>query len=292
MKITLGQLRSLIREMAFEKISKVTDTFDHWEDYDPDDRDEEIEKEIQDDIKYREKKKEKLDKYFSSKKWSGDASNLYKFIKAPIWIIPDMNEAVTSGDMRHVEILSLEEAMPSIEQSDFMPEEVEAHLNAGGCVLIIGANDMRQNEWPSPWMVLHAIFDYAEVYNDSVGDFYRKNIDIIRSSVEELEESYPRFWNILVSSMTMKSARDGKIGSERDAAAELLVQSIALRNGCRIKQLSDELIAKYNIPLEDIDLINGKLMELENEVNSLNMKELINDLFTGNILRFEVSSQG
>jgi hypothetical protein len=291
MKITLRQLRSLIREMAFEKISKVTDTSDPWEYYNPDHHDEEIEKEIQDDIKHRGKKKEKLDKYFSSKKWNHDASNIYKFIKAPIWVIPDMNEDAVHSDLRYVDIISLEEAMPTIEQSDFAPEEIEAHLSAGGCVLIIGALHVRKNEWPSPWMVLHAIFDFSESYG--IEDFYDQSIIKILDFIEGLEEKlYPGFFNILASSMTMKSARDGNVGSEQDAAAELLTQSIVLRNGCKINQLSNELIAKYNIPPEDIDFLNEKLMELENQVNALNMKELINGLFTGNILRFDVSTQG
>jgi hypothetical protein len=90
----------------------------------------------------------------------------------------------------------------------------------------------------------------------------------------------------------MKSAIDGTLaleGNNSDLIAELLTQSIVLSNGCKINQFHPSMTdTNMDYTDEDVNFINEKLTELQNLVNSLNARELVNDVFTGNIVQINV----
>jgi hypothetical protein len=287
MKITLRQLRSLIREMAFEKMSTP------------------IGKPDESGIEYFKDKVHKTKKYFSSKSWSQKAQNIFKFIEAPIWVIPSYNLGYISSSRLHV--LSFEEALDYINESNFSPEDVQNHLAKGGTVLLVNATDIRAGFWPTPWMTLHAIFDTAgygvegenlllmtkKVLEDWFDQTLEQEIEELYGDVDsdENQNFHIKFGEALEHTLTMKSAIDGTLNLEtnNDLIAELLTQSIVLPNGCKINQFHPSMTdTNMDYTDEDVNFINEKLTELQNLVNSLNARELVNDVFTGNIVQINV----
>jgi hypothetical protein len=283
MKITLRQLRSLIREMAFERKSKkVANTFNKKilpkeSEYYKRPSEEEINKRFS-----------SVQKYFASKSWDLKADNVFKYITAPIWVIP--NFSFPPG--RYLRVRSIKEALPSIKGSDFTVQEVEQHLAGGGCVLILDASSIDENFWPTPWMSVHAIFDTLEASSGVAYDFLLSTTFAVSEWLENTmyELNFSNFEKILLKSMTMKSAINNKINEDSlyDIGAELLTQSIVSANGCKINQLTPELIAEFELAPEEANFINLKLKELQDFVNNIDAKTLINDLFAGRIIQTQV----
>jgi hypothetical protein len=289
MKITVGQLRAIIREMAFERKSKkVANTFNRErlnrppsEYYTPLDEEE------------VNRKFSSVQKYFSSKSWDLKADNVFKYVTAPIWVIPNFS----LPESRTLRILSLEKALPSIEGSDFTVQEVKQHLAKGGCLLILDTSGVYENFWPTPWMSVHTIFDTPETSGEATGEFNLSTtvavaewLENITYELEENDLNFSIFQKILLKSMTMKSATNNEIPEDTpgDLASELLTQSVVLANGCKINQLTPELITEFELAPEEANFINLKLKELQDFVNSIDAKTLINDLFTGKIVQVEV----
>jgi hypothetical protein len=298
MKITLRQLRSLIREMAFDKLSKMTRTTDPHEDE---------EGEV-DSYKSMAASYRGVEKYFkSTKSWVEKAKKTYKNIQSKIWIIPNFEYS----DIRDNKILSFEEALPIIEMSDYAPEEVETHLDSGGTLWIVNAADLSKDFWPSPWLTIHAIFD-SEILGGAYDDFLKSTVVPILEFLQEVkneerEIGLPKtrshlalFNHILVPHMApdIGSARNGTlpVDSESDIASELAVSVIKRGGHLDIMPFNVEIANKEIKKLivsenheEYVLFFENKLNEFKDLVESLNIDQKFNAFISGKILSIDSS---
>jgi hypothetical protein len=283
MKITLRQLRSLIREMAFDRLSRMTNVSGdaHGAFGDQEISDERL----QTEPGIWAGRKSSVEKYFKSKSWTKKAQGAYKNIQSKIWVIPNFSSGLEYWDSyRGNEILSFEEALPAIEVSDYTPEETKAHLNSGGTLWILNSDRITADFWPSPWMALHALFDDGDAYSGMTKDFTGP-ID------ERLEDEGYDFSDILISHMTMKSATSGKLspGNENDVISEIITQVIQTGGHLKLKPFDPNCCEV----LSDMD--ENELLEYENRLNefksfieSLNIPQKFEQLISGKIFFISV----
>jgi hypothetical protein len=285
MKLTVKQLRQIIREMALEKVSTPAGS--------PPRR------------KSQQQNYQSVMKYFSSQSWQKKAETAFRFIDAPIWVIPTYaKERINIGRLH---ILSWRQTLNTIKKSQFNPQDVKQHLANGGTVLIVNARFIDKGLWPSPWMTLHAIFDdtsgqgaAAELLDNTtiaLEDWVQNSLPeefMSRFDTDDEEASQiflMKFLHALAQSLTMKSARDGVLtGESTDIIPEMLTQSVVSSKGCVINPFNSTNI---NSPWgdytpEEINFINEKLSELQGTVNNFNAREQLNDIFKGNIVLVNV----
>jgi hypothetical protein len=283
MKITVGQLRAIIREMAMGRIAKKVPVKlpDNWE-------------ETPDNIKQIydvEKNSNAVKKYFKSKSWVEKAQKVYKNIKPEIWIIPRW-----ALELRQNKFLSFDEALPIIEETDFDPDDVAELLEKGGSLWIVDAAEIVQQVWPSPWNTLHAIFDTQ--YNDDpdLADFSSQTADEIYSFIESFDIDADYIFMALIAVMTMGSARDDNLSEENpaDVIAELATQ--AIQKGRVVLDLSlfpAKFLEKYPrnqkiFEENSVEEFKDILLEIENFINHLNIGQMWDELISGKILNVVV----
>jgi hypothetical protein len=265
MQITVGQLRRLIREMGFEKKAG---TLTMGGELPPED----------DDPKRVRSAHRAVKKYFSSRAWDQKARAQWKFLRTPIWVIPTFLH--TEDIYARVYHVPWADALPHIEEADFDPGEVQAHLAAGGTVMLVGARSVFKDFWPSPWNTLHAIFDDEH-------ELSPEHAALIEGTTNVLEGWIDRFIGdmyYLTPAMTMKSAREGKLLTLRDCCAELLAQSVISPRGCVLKpyEAGDKTIKGFSEE-ERVD-INKKLARLQDIVNGMDARGKLDRLFRGHVV--------
>jgi hypothetical protein len=184
MKITLKQLKSLIREMAFGGVvGNIVNTT-------PRDKS---------GRRFRDYKGHfrPLKKYHSSKLYKKNAEYIFKNFYSNIWIVPTFNRK--DRYPVRVKTLSLQEAestllqsgiglkpediengmTPSSRNENYRLENIKNHLDSGGCIIISNSESLEKNFWPSPWMILHAIIDdFFTLSNVAYANDFHYNIII------------------------------------------------------------------------------------------------------------------
>jgi hypothetical protein len=266
-----------------------------------------------------------LKKFTSSKKYARDAAWMFRNFSAPIWLIPGWNKNLNRSGPR-LKILSLEEALPGLlesgigltpaeaakgmrpgpENETLRTERINAHLAGGGTIILSAASGVGRGFWPSPWMILHGLFDDVEgskfqkqfllPYKIKLKDWLDDRKFQIEDFVDQIvaEPQYSdnankreerkrelhisnlgnRFFDALGSSMTMGSARSGLL-TIVDIAPESLVQALTHSQGFHLNWDGiEERIAgnlSYFAPNDTriIEYIKESLKELEEFVNGL-----------------------
>jgi hypothetical protein len=311
---SLRDLKTLIREMALDAIGGTID--------------------ITPRTKGGAKKKDPkgqfgaLKKFTSSKKYENDAVWMFRNFSAPIWLIPGWDKNLNRIGPR-LKILSLEEALPGLlesgiglsakeaekgmrpgpENEALRTERINAHLARGGTIIISAASGVARGFWPSPWMILHGLFDdggtraqkqFLSPYVGKLENWLWDRRAQIDNFVDQLvaEPQYSdnankreerkrelyisrlgnRFFDALGASMTTGSARSGLLTVDYeggDIPPESLVQALTHSQGFHLNWdgIEERIVGNlsYFAPNDTriIDYIKGSLKEFEELVNGL-----------------------
>jgi hypothetical protein len=299
MKITLRQLRSLIREMAMGRIAKKMahkePDFSSLEGWD------ELSKENQNNIIVGTKDDfASVRKYFGSKSWEEKAKGTYKRIAPEIWIIP----RTSFVGARDNKVLSFDEALPIIEQTDFMPEEVQELLSKGGSLWIVDAATVQKDFWPSPWNTLHGVFDSQINSDPIIGAFAKRIISQISNIISKYADinNLPMYemYATLVTNMTMKSAREKSLSwrDENDIMAELATQAIQkgyIELSFDDKKFDSEFGWRHEDELNEeqykeyLKKFNESIIQIKESINAMNIHLQWDTFISGKILNIIAS---
>lgn len=218
--------------------------------------------------------KKEVQKFFG-KKFNDDAIKLYRNLATPIYVVPVWSHKMASLDYR----MTIDEDALSLTQYGVSPEraqELEAAREGGATIIVAKAAELSKGNLPTPWMIVHAMFDsiegmpllhdiYSEIYDDGTLQ------DIVEADDEHTEN--------LRKSLTMGSARGGHLrySTDGDFIAEIMTQAILTTKGFVYKPSGDEIVddqlERISSIVKDIRpafeaAIAGKVINLE--VNLLN----------------------
>lgn len=292
MKITVGQLRRIIKE----EIQRVNEApladvgdFVNTTSRSDDSR----------DVRAAER-------FHKTPKYRKDAEATFKLFDIPVYIVPIFTSGGTT--FNRVKVVPWEEAEPLIKESGLKTENIESELGKGACVILSRSGEMVRNFMPSPWMLLHAMFD------DS-GSYLHKNVTIeIQRKISDLQKrgrnmglSVDDVGYGLLSTLSMRSAREGNLNVDTlvDWAAEIATQ--AVRNEMTTRrytfsrpklpdELKNSLVRSLKKSGEYIDendpkaeIINGLAQELRDFVNGLNIRLTLQNYIRGKVIEVNVS---
>lgn len=266
MKITVGQLRRLIREMALSAVSSPISTAPA--------RDEETKNEKQ------------IKRFFSSPKFKADAERLFKHWSVPVYIVPAYSEDYKYLPSTRSKHLTWEQALPILSKTDLDLEQLKSDLDSGGIIFINSATELVANFLASVWMMIHALFDQGRspkemwgVGEKTEGAIRSYVADALKGESSKLKSEFLKAWR---ESITSKAGRTGSWSSDdstNDFITEMLVQAALTTKGCVLKEYEND-----DLPPEQVEKINGILRGLQDLVNSMNVRELLESALSGGIV--------
>jgi len=229
MKITVSQLRRIIKE----EISRVM-----------------IEAPLEDitpaihEPGTPEKNRKAVAKFSSTPAFKAKAKAAFRTWPQPVYMVPAtvvarQNSMIPiSSDRSHV--YEAEEGLDILKsfKLDYEFDKLKDALAQGGTVFINGSAEMGKDLWPTPWMMIHAVFDAANPPRDA-----GTMINQVYSAIELAAAGMAQ--QDIVRRMTMGSARGlpwGKnkrprefqaniLDADSDLAAELITQALITTSG-------------------------------------------------------------
>ncbi len=209
-----------------------------------------------------------LTKYSSSKKFERDAKWIFRNFNSPIWIVPAWDKGIKPQKAR-VSILTLDEILPDLLAESALgltPEEIKKgitpgpdneglraermrqHLAADGTILIAASTGVAKDFWPSPWMILHAMFD------DSPSPFQN---NFLLPYVNEVQvfvaKEHGQFNHLLISILKEREGLGWKPQRLSYSADTSIIRSMTMGSArSRPKEDAFELIFRKDISVESI----------------------------------------
>jgi hypothetical protein len=155
---------------------------------------------------------------------------------------------------------------------DVPEEQLRSITGSGGCVIMSSVGGVNKGLLPTPWMIVHAIFDSTPLdYNDT------KGISSIRWDLDRFRSKINLDTDVLSSYMTTKSALNPNfLRQNNDIMTELLTQEIITTSGVVFKESDDPEITR-------------KLELIKHKIKSYNLKEKISNMFRGRVVLVETA---
>jgi len=262
-------IRGILAEMPFKGVMPVASKRPR----DPND-------DYEDDISAYDDKvtPDALKKFHSSKKFLKSAKHVFEDFPQDIYILPIAADFPYMGRVgvydREEAIKELEYLMSEDEDNEWEEppieginlDEISDKLSQGATIIASFTNSLTKGFLSSPWMIIHAILDNSGQSNsDIIADMAKSVADILYKN--DIYVGHP-----LLKCLTMKSARDRDIGSEDDAAAEIITQEIATRRGFywRMTPAIEKEIVDLGKSPEECKSI---LLQIEDLLKSSGMKQ-------------------
>lgn len=214
-----------------------------------------------------------VQKFFSGKKFRDDAVKYYDRLSLPIYVVPTFNP----NNINRSSFFEPNKAATILSQraqlSDEKIVEIEHALDAGATCWIVCALKLTKNFLPTPWMIIHAMFD-----NERSNVFQKIAPNCLENCKELFNILGPRQ---IHNALTMASARNKKVYGYRDIYAEIMCQAILTKDGFRYNQIkgSDPIAEKANLCLDQIkidvssarknfeSIVSGKLVAVDVSVS-------------------------
>lgn len=222
MRIKLGNLRRLLREAPLADILPTS----NWRSHDLDDE------ETDDSVVAADKKA--VDRFSKTPLYRDKAVKAFRNFPFPVYIIPAWASSVTEEE-RSASYRGEEARHYLLQSCQLSPEKVDelmAELDSGAAVFVSVTTSLRPGFLPTPWMILHAIFDDSSGGGIIDPDLYSGVYDTCseieawaESDVSSKDERDARLSKIF----TFASARNKQLGAEDDIAAEAMTQAIATK---------------------------------------------------------------
>ena len=310
MRITVRQLRRIIKEelnsldqMAWAGNLPIVDAQGT---VDPQD----------DDPRFKEPRLslKAVDKFHSNPLFAKKATAAFKDYKTPIWILPVKINHKSSKfwqpteEGRRYDIFDDPNLAVEALRGGGVPEptlqQIHGILSNGGTVIANVAAGLRTNFFPTPWMMIHAIFDsekikfFDDVYQNVYKMLFTDPISV--PTPKNPDRKLTISTSMLPPLMTMRSARKGKITphSPEDVVAEMLTQEMVTTRGvhfnepestmrnyfttARGMEFSDSTRNLYNA-------VGERLEEVKVYIKSQNLKERFDDLIAGKLIVLETA---
>ncbi len=256
--MTVKEVRELVREVLaeapladihpFQDVSRLGD-------------------EYEDVTKEKDKNIQQVKKFHGSSKFRDDAIKSYRFLNVPIHIVPAWNVPTDPGD--RIVLVDPTKNLDGLENSLDMDPEVVSKLadlaKRGDAVWIVQSSSLMKGNLPTPWMIVHAMFDDNAYHSGQVYKIFHEELDLAFDLADEIFGADLNFGQVL----TMKSARDGNVVSETDVGPEILCQALLTTHGFKYNLTGvatvDDLLVQLDKKLAGVrkkfeNVIRGKIM--------------------------------
>lgn len=179
---------------------------------------------------------------FFGKKFTDDAIRLYKNLTVPIYVVPvwSYKSSNLDGDGKRVaasdDALSLAQYGVSSERA----EALELARGSGAAIFVAQVARLDKGSLPTPWMIVHAMFDTQQANSPTLGKMW---MDVYRAGADEddfVDAFESDSGRLMSKALTMKSARDGRLGAYTDAIAEILTQAVLTTAGFQYNETGDD----------------------------------------------------
>lgn len=208
-----------------------------------------------------DKKQRGVQRYFKQQKFVDDATKLYKNLSVPIYIVPAWSGAQPGYDVGSRATAGVHDTVATLMKfgmSEQRANELEQARKSGAAIFIAQASQLMKGGLPSPWMIVHAIFDDLE---EDTSSLVKANPKLFASyrSVRKLldsldvpdamddypgeEEDFSQFKKFL-GALTMGSARTNQIQTSSDAVCEIMTQATLTSNGFVYNETDDDQVNK------------------------------------------------
>jgi len=212
MKIRLSHLRRLINEELNQAFAGITPAVDTRPD--------------KSDVKGARE----LSRFHDTPLFKTKAANTFKEFPFPVYIVPVVVEGRgNSITISRDRVMSPDEGLDILRRAgmNYDLDRLRKELDAGATVFLNMGERLLKGNLPTPWMIVHALFDSAAsgAAIGMQGEFG----DIFDLVYEEFELTSGQ----ITRRMTMASARNGTMtpGSDDDPIAELITQAIVDKRG-------------------------------------------------------------
>ncbi len=288
MKIRLSQLRSIIKEEVSRILSEVP-----LEDITPviDARDDKSDEKLYTGVK----------KFHKTDQYKAKAEAAFRTWPFPVYIIPVVGR---NKSYNRTTIYEADEGIEILRRLNlnYDLEDLTKKLAEGGTVFLNSSTVLAKGQLPTPWMMIHALFDETGSGNGPFTRMAQEVFDLVeKTSAPDADGKSISSAN-LVRRMTMGSARNAFekknpsdedktiLQSDSDIAAELATQAVITTSGVRfITDDGDEWKNRNrhadskgaNPPLERT---SAKLRKLKADIDALNLKERVFNLLRGKVV--------
>jgi hypothetical protein len=203
-----------------------------------------------------------VDKYMQSNTWSKKADQAYTAFPYSVWIVP---MTASEWDSKIKNVVS-DKQLPNLVNGRrvLLPLGGQgakalnilgvdtSDMSSDDLVIVAMATVTAGNFLPSPWMIFHALID-----GDGPQQF---GTGILEDMTDEIQFAPVDFRkNVL----TMKSARDGVIGTHRDMVAEMICQELLTKSGLHFNKdgLNEEQLDYLDSVKQRIGFVAEKIMK-------------------------------
>lgn len=213
----------------------------------------------------REKNFKQVKKFHNTPKFKAEAIKTYKNLSVPIHIVPAWNLPSDPGD--RVKIVGTDSKLlddvANVDPS--IAEQLIRLAEKGDSVWIVQSSTLSTNNLPTPWMIVHAMFDDSAYRDGELYKAFREELELAFVLAEEMFGRHPG------DVLTMKSARDNNIVTETDVGPEILCQAILTTKGFTYKLTGDPKIDEIAMRLDEMlkgarakfeSLIRGQIISI------------------------------
>lgn len=227
-----------------------------------------------------DKKRSRLQHFFSVASYRDKAIRLYRNLPIPIYIVPVATEHAFDPYDERLNISKkpkkqLEYLTKTAGITPDRAKELVSALKKGAAVFVVTQTDLRKDFLSTPWMIVHALLDN---YDGLLGGLVDDVAEVIGGRQYNWGQRRKKWKSPTADDivhwsqyLTMKSARRGKINTADDLAAEILTQAIVTKQGFRYREPEDPEMQEKLARIADIvsrardifvSKISGKVIEV------------------------------
>ena len=210
----MNEIRRIIREEAESVVDEMAYAGDLGIRYSPD---QESESFFSSEVTLEPNRKG-AEKFARSGRFKTLAKKYFENIPFNIWVAPligvgaDVYDSIDSTRVRRIQLVP--DGIAKLEKLGF---EAPSRVGSDDTVILYTAMSTGQDTIATPWMLIHAMFDSGSPEFEKLAPSW--------------SDTWRKFSESFIPWMTMKSARTKSIQTDRDVAAEALVQELIDRRG-------------------------------------------------------------
>jgi hypothetical protein len=221
-----------------------------------------------------------IDRYHRTPMYSSAATAAFKMFPYDVFIVPVATRKLEiMGELigNRVKVYGREDGLKRLAEMAVEHElevdvdDLRKKLEGGGTVILALTQQLRQGFLPTPWMLVHALFegDYTHFEEEKL---------TFEDAMEEMDLSPKR----MMKFATMKSARDNNVLTDSDFTSEVFAQAVITKKGAyfdkekaknpetaeKLTRLEDIVNKEINIRQKVFNLLRGKLISINGFVNA------------------------
>lgn len=223
-----------------------------------------------------------LNKFHGSKSFEQKATAAFAAMPYPVWILPVLRNSgpgrLLNQKFRAESYTSRKgiEALKAAGVTGVDFKDLHEKMKSGATIIVSLVAGFDKNFWPTPWMVIHAMFDNTpDEWPAQLLDVHEELEEIVMEGHWESETSVVE---LIEDCMTMTSATSGTLQGSGDIIPELLTQEIATKGGVRFN-VTEEAIAAYaartgrEMSNELVDEVNIMFSKIVSIIKKKRLKE-------------------